>query len=1304
MTKAMQRGNMKITYCISVFLASLVTFMAQALPGPTSATFDKGALFTVAGYTGASTLSGFPVLVRIAENSPSGFSYGDLHSPTDGADLAFVDMLCDGLPFEIDTWNTNGTSLIWVRLPTMANGTQFVMCWGGGTSGKNVCNDNPWSAYTGVWHMGETGTPSDSAPITIHDSTANGLDGSTPVGKAASGSMVGGAWRIAEDSEHLRSIRVPVGGSAADPAKKAAADALGTDFHASFWMRAKGVVQWANLICRRKGDQGTGWGFSFHENSGNAPKLMRVYAGSTTPATTSGNYNLGATLCATDDVWKKVDIVWKNAANNNVQIADIYLNGAYLETVTCTETVNQQDTDIGIGCSTQDVYNSNDKDKKGRRVNAEMDEVRLGAFVPSADWIAADYATQSSPSFLTAGAAQPYGATAEPQVGMTVSDVSYTNATFVVSVSSLGMDAGMTTAASWADLLLVVGTDPALASPLFAVPLDRVTAAPSSVSKSLTGLSPNTTYYAQVRATNSLAVVGESIAAPFTTPNPAPVFTASVNMDHLAPDITLTFTGTGWGDVITRITVDVSTSDDFSQVSTSKTYTVNLATMPVNFNDFVLVGLPTASPLYYRFTAENAGGYSRSVEQSASSTLAEGDNVWSALSADIADSGAYVFEGGLPPSGNKLFFTSPAGSSPIIDRDTTMPALFFTQGGTEIVNNQVTYEIGANVQNRNGYHSCGYDFSGQGVLRFDAEKPIYLGTKGTNVIENPILFDRSNSQTVKIQASNGRLDLTGELMLPNNVSNTTMFVSGSDGEIHFGGSSSDFTGMFSLNGNITLSLDNPNAMTNVSRIYFGEWHGSYTSLKNNTGAPMTFPRCEKMNNATGWSSTRIIYTGAPFVFPVGALNWCPRSGGTLEADVLVKDLKVSKHGSNGDASLDKYGNGTLGVSDTTSWDDNNCKHYIRLYRGCFWAQTDAGLPPSGEFYIPNDYVWRSTLGLSDDFSPKLDGSSTPRFFQTSKLACWGFTGFGGERTVCWDADPTLNLTNTTSVTVSIPLGDASHTNVAGKAYSDYYAYPARFMFGNRSEFADGTILFMNPIRYEFGQDWDAYTYFESTNHVVAARLRGSLKLGTGNKTWNFSGNSFGGYLALEADNSDFTGKVNVCDKGNLLVNSNLVARSVTVQSGAGLGGTGELSTVDGMTVKSGGSLFGGEWNKGGTLTLTGKVTLENGSALRVEAGASDDCRGCVKLAAGSTLKLTAPIYVDVDTDPRVSPVRGASCKVLDWSEATFDSGAAPTRNDFVACPESNPDLKKLSVSVRDDGLYVGYTSVRCPSVMVIKLR
>ena len=91
-------------------------------------------MFTVADYEGSSPLSGFPVLVRIAENFPSGFSYTNLHNGIaadfNDVDIAFVGMDRNGLPYEIDTWNTNGTSLIWVQLPTMTNGTQFVMCWG----------------------------------------------------------------------------------------------------------------------------------------------------------------------------------------------------------------------------------------------------------------------------------------------------------------------------------------------------------------------------------------------------------------------------------------------------------------------------------------------------------------------------------------------------------------------------------------------------------------------------------------------------------------------------------------------------------------------------------------------------------------------------------------------------------------------------------------------------------------------------------------------------------------------------------------------------------------------------------------------------------------------------------------------------------------------------------------------------------------------------------------------------------------------------------------------------------------------
>ena len=86
------------------------------------------------------------------------------------------------------------------------------------------------------------------------------------------------------------------------------------------------------------------------------------------------------------------------------------------------------------------------------------------------------------------------------------------------------------------------------------------------------------------------------------------------------------------------------------------------------------------------------------------------------------------------------------------------------------------------------------------------------------------------------------------------------------------------------------------------------------------------------------------------------------------------------------------------------------------------------------------------------------------------------------------------------------------------------------------------------------------------------------------------------------------------------------------------------------------------------------------------------------------LKLTAPIYVDVDTDPKISPVRGADIKIVDWSEATFDSGSAPTSDNFVARAESNPDVTDVYVTAKEDGLYIGYTTDRVPSGMIIFVR
>ncbi len=857
-----------------------------------------------------------------------------------------------------------------------------------------------------------------------------------------------------------------------------------------------------------------------------------------------------------------------------------------------------------------------------------------------------------------------------------------------VFVPSLGQ-------ATSVDLLVEVGqmSDPDAVVAFSQLP--TATAAWASADAHFGFLNPGLEHWVRVTATPD---VGSPIVKVYqiSTLNPRPVFTATVSTNHLAPNISLSFVHQGWGNSVNGILVQVSYYPDFSQNLLNKSFAVNLDTMPTNVEDIVLGGIPVAPVVYFRFIATNSKGYGESVVVPVFTDLG-GDNVWSGLSDNIDDSEAYVYKGGMPSPANKLFFASPAGLSPIINRDVSMPLLRFTSSRTESTDTSYL----------KGYHSCGYDLAGTGLLVFNAERPILQSSKGTNVVRNPIQFLRSNNQTVYISSQNGRLDLTGRLTLQPGTSNTTMRVNGDGGEVHFGGPSPDFMGRLFLESSFTLSLDSPFAMTNVNEIFFDGGWGSFTYLRNGTGAPMTFPRCKKVSTTAGWSSTRACFSGAPMFFPDATLVWYVRAfdGSTFSADVFVKDVVVGKNDNGGDAGLDKLGTGTLAVSGTTSWSEQNVKHYVRLRNGCFWPQTVFGHPPSGEYFAPEGANSNmGTLGLSNDYSPMLDGSATPRVFQGHTQTRWGFTAFGGDRTVCWNGDPSLNLTNTTSDNVSIRLSNAIASNSVGKAYSDYYAYPARLMFGNRSEFAEGSVLFLNPIRYELGQNWDTATYFESTNHVVAARLRGSLKLGNRDRTWNFSGRNFGGYLALEAENTDFTGKVNVTEKGNLLVNAPLVARSAAVQTGSGLGGVGSLETVDGTTVNNGGALFGGEWDKGGFLTLGGKLTFANGSALRAEVASSNDRVGYVKLAPGSVLKLGSPVYVDVATDPRVTPIRGTAIKVLDWSEATFDAGRAPTAADFTARPESNSDIRKLYLFVRDDCLYVSYVSVRYPPATILMLR
>lgn len=115
--------------------------------------FSHRARVSFEAYDGESALADFPVLVRLSESMVENFSYGDL---VDGNDLVFTDESDHILACEVDTWNPNGESLIWVRVPSLAASTQIYMYYGTRSSYGAPCVNatNVWSKYVGVYHLG----------------------------------------------------------------------------------------------------------------------------------------------------------------------------------------------------------------------------------------------------------------------------------------------------------------------------------------------------------------------------------------------------------------------------------------------------------------------------------------------------------------------------------------------------------------------------------------------------------------------------------------------------------------------------------------------------------------------------------------------------------------------------------------------------------------------------------------------------------------------------------------------------------------------------------------------------------------------------------------------------------------------------------------------------------------------------------------------------------------------------------------------------------------------------------------------
>lgn len=130
-------------------VAVLCAFGLQAAP-------ERRVKMHVAGFTGYYELENFPLLVRISPERIEGFSYDDCAE--NGADISFT--LPDGtlLAHEVDTWNPQGESVVWVSLPKFGQQASFYFRWKDAAP-PAVDSTAVWTkaGYVGVWHLNEAG-------------------------------------------------------------------------------------------------------------------------------------------------------------------------------------------------------------------------------------------------------------------------------------------------------------------------------------------------------------------------------------------------------------------------------------------------------------------------------------------------------------------------------------------------------------------------------------------------------------------------------------------------------------------------------------------------------------------------------------------------------------------------------------------------------------------------------------------------------------------------------------------------------------------------------------------------------------------------------------------------------------------------------------------------------------------------------------------------------------------------------------------------------------------------------------------
>lgn len=139
-----------------VYETSATAFVTAGRPTIRPHRYRRSVTFAATGYDGGETLEHFPVLVHLSEATVPGFGYDGV----DPAEIRFA--TADGalLAHEVETWDPDGLSTVWVALPSLAGtNTAFTMHWKpyerAGVPAQPVHRVWHYAGYECVWHLNE---------------------------------------------------------------------------------------------------------------------------------------------------------------------------------------------------------------------------------------------------------------------------------------------------------------------------------------------------------------------------------------------------------------------------------------------------------------------------------------------------------------------------------------------------------------------------------------------------------------------------------------------------------------------------------------------------------------------------------------------------------------------------------------------------------------------------------------------------------------------------------------------------------------------------------------------------------------------------------------------------------------------------------------------------------------------------------------------------------------------------------------------------------------------------------------------